>query len=49
MLEQNMLGRNGGIGFERKDPVAVGMLELDKCCGGAFNRLVQVGHKCGWT
>ena len=23
MLEQNMLGRNSGIGFERKDPVAV--------------------------
>ena len=31
MLEQNMLGRDGGIGFQWKDPMAVGMLELDKC------------------
>ena len=31
MLEQNMLSRDSGIGFQRKDPVAVGMLELDKC------------------
>ena len=47
MLEKDMLGRNGCVGFQRKDPVSVGMLELNKRPCGGLNRLVQVGHRNG--